>query len=104
MRSVVYVSELDLPVWLEIRRKEDKTQNFLQLFVELLWGGKEGVEFLVYREQSWQKLGSVQIITQQLLPTLKHVAAFFPAHPQFLIMAVVLQETIFSDLPTDMLI
>lgn len=44
-----------LPIWLEIRKKEDKTQNFWQLFVEPLWGGKEGVEFLVCREQSWQK-------------------------------------------------
>lgn len=54
----MYVGELDLPVWLEIRRKEDKTQNFLQLSVERLWGGKEGVKLWVCREQSWQKLRS----------------------------------------------
>lgn len=99
----MYVSELDLPVWLEIRKKH-KTQNFLQPFVEPLQGGKEDVKFLVYGEQSWQKLGSVQLLTLELLPTLKHVTASFSAHPQFLIMAVLLQVTIFSDLPTDRLI
>lgn len=63
MKSVVYISELDLPFWLDIRKKEDKTQNFLQPFVEPLWGSKQAVEFLVYREQSWQKLRSIQQLT-----------------------------------------
>lgn len=47
----------------------------------------------------------MQLLLQQLLPMLKcDCRVFFPAHPQLLIIAVLLEVSVLTDFPRDMLV